>query len=296
MQLIQPTDWKDYQLIDCGDKEKIERFGEIILIRPEPQALWQSVLSKKEWHSIAHAHFTRDNTKISNRGKNTENSGWQVVKKMPETWNIGYTTKEYSLTCKLALTSFGHVGVFPEQANNWNFIYSNCKAITNCKVLNLFAYTGMASLAAKAANADVTHLDSVKQIVNWANTNMKLSSLDNIRWVIEDATKFVKRESNRGNKYNGIILDPPAYGRGANGEKWELTQMIGDLMSDCYSLLSESKAFVVLNMYSLGHSALISNNILHSNFKVENTEYGEFYIESKYKTKLPLGNFARFSK
>jgi 23S rRNA (cytosine1962-C5)-methyltransferase len=200
------------------------------------------------------------------------------------------------LRFRLGLTSFKHVGLFPEQSDNWNFIYDTLSKISSPqpRVLNLFAYTGGASLAAKAAGADVVHVDSVKPVVNWARENMEASGLDNIRWVVEDVMKYVRREVKRGNLYHGIILDPPAYGRGPDGEKWVLEEDINELMQHCAALLSPEKAFLVLNLYSMGFSALVANNIIDSFFaNIAFREFGEFYFPDSSGKKLPLGTFLR---
>jgi 23S rRNA (cytosine1962-C5)-methyltransferase len=198
---------------------------------------------------------------------------------------------------RLALTSFKHVGIFPEQADNWDFIakkLSENKQSEKPKVLNLFAYTGGASVAACQAGADVTHVDSVKQVVTWSRENMEESGLDGIRWVIEDAFKFVQRDVRRGKKYDGIILDPPAYGRGPDGEKWVLEKQINELLSMCSEILTPT-GFFVINLYSLGFSTLITQNIIKQHFPERtNVESGELYLEDKYGKKLPLGTFLRF--
>ena len=166
--------------------------------------------------------------------------------------------------------------------------------MTQPKVLNLFAYTGGASLAAKAAGAEVVHVDSVKQVVNWSHENMEASGLHGIRWVVEDAMKYVKREHRRGNKYEGIILDPPAYGRGPDGEKWVLEEQINELMAHCSELLNPEKAFIVVNLYSMGFSALVAHNLLTSFVKnIQHEEYGELYFKDKSGNDLPLGTFVR---
>ena len=202
---------------------------------------------------------------------------------------------EYNLKFRLALTAFKHVGIFPEQACNWDYIFNVVKAIKAKppRVLNLFAYTGGASLAAKAAGADVVHLDSVKQVVTWANENMELSNLDGIRWVVEDAMTFVKREMKRGKKYNGIILDPPAYGHGTEGEKWKMEEMINEMMKNVLNLLDEQEHFLILNTYSLGFSSLVVENLLAGS---PGLSTGELFLQSKTGIKLPLGDPAkRFS-
>lgn len=294
IQTITPTHWKDYELIDCGDFEKLERFGDYLLIRPEPQAVWSRQLTTDHWNNLAHARFVRD-IKGSNRFGENENGGWKFLKKMPQQWQISYENQGLKLKIKLALTSFGHIGVFPEQAHNWDFIFSEISKINskNPRVLNLFAYTGVASLAAKAAGADVTHLDSVRQVVTWANENMEMSGLSNIRWVVEDAMKFVIREAKRGKKYNGIILDPPAYGRGPAGEKWVLEESLNELVNLTSQLLEPENSFYLLNMYSLGFSSFIGLNLAKNHFPETTVEAGEFYLHSNTGFDLPLGTFLK---
>ena len=217
------------------------------------------------------------------------------MKNVPDRWNIQYGNLKF----RLALTSFKHVGIFPEQAVNWDYITESIGMlnINEPKFLNLFAYTGAASIAAKAAGADVTHVDSIKQVVTWANENMQHSSLDNIRWVVEDAMKFVKREVKRGKKYHGIILDPPAYGHGPNGESWQLEQMIDEMIKNVALLLDEEKHFLILNTYSLGFSSMIIENLIYNNFhRKPDLETGELYLQATTGNKLPLGVFGRFRK
>ncbi len=291
---IYPERWKDYELIDSGDFEKLERFGNYITIRPEPQAVWSKQLSAAEWDKMAHVKFV---------GVSSSSGKWEFRKKMPENWNIQYNLGNTSLVFNLALTKFKHVGIFPEQSTNWDFIYNSVKkqkeqGITS-KVLNLFAYTGGASLAASAAGAETYHVDSIKQVVSWANRNMESSNLKDIRWVVEDAVKFVKRELKRGKKYQGIILDPPAYGHGTDGEKWKLEDQINEMIFDVLQLLDNENHFLILNTYSLGFSSLILQNLLADNLKKVNLknvqpEYGEIFIPSTTKQFLPLGVYARF--
>ncbi len=295
MQLLTPTGWDNYELLDSGDFEKLERFGKYITIRPEPQALWDKALSPQEWERMAHVRFV---SKSSSAGE------WKKLKEMPDQWKISYTLsgnapwkkgEHPQIAFRLGLTSFKHVGIFPEQAVNWEYIYSTITSMktANPKFLNLFAYTGGASLAAKAAGADVTHVDSIKQVVTWAKENMEASELDNIRWVVEDALKFVKREEKRGNKYNGIILDPPAFGHGPNGEKWKLEDNISEMIKSVLNLLDEQEHFLILNAYSLGFSSIIIENLLKGKAG-KNLETGELYLLSKTANKLPLGVFGRF--
>ena len=291
IELLSPSHWKDYELLDCGDFEKLERFGEVILIRPEPQAVWAKVLSESEWEKLHHIRF---------KGKSATSGEWvKKNAKSPNRWNIAYKNEDIAINFRLGLTSFKHVGIFPEQAVNWDFIAQQVKRFKNPepKILNLFAYTGGASLAAKAAGADTTHVDSIKQVVTWANENQELSGLANIRWVVEDALKFVKRELKRGKTYNGIILDPPAYGHGPNGEKWKLEDHIQEMMHDVMQLLDPEEHFLILNAYSMGFSSVIIENLLKSSMpNIENLHCGELYLQASSGCKLPLGVFGRCSK
>lgn len=303
MLLESPLEWNDYELIDSGDFEKLERFGNYILIRPEPKALWSKSISEREWLFTAHTKFTTGSG-FGKSGK--EDSGtWHQLKKMPDQWFITYNKNSLKFKLRLGLTAFKHVGVFPEQAPNWDYIFKNTRELATInrnageaapKVLNLFAYTGAASMAARCAGAQVTHLDSVRQVVSWARTNMELSSLDNIRWVIEDALKFVKRESKRGNRYQGIIMDPPAYGHGPEGEKWKLDELLYEMMCEVSGILQPKDSFLVLNLYSNGYSALLSNSVVKSSLSVKDTHYGELYLEDRAKRALPLSVFTRLRR
>jgi len=291
IQLLSPQNWKDYELIDCGNFEKLERFGNVILIRPEPQAVWSKRYPESEWTKQHHIRF---------KGRSATSGEWvKKDQKTPDRWHISYKTEDIKLQFRLALTSFKHLGIFPEQAVNWDYIIKNVKNFKTPqpKVLNLFAYTGGASLAARAAGAETTHVDSIKQVVSWANENQTLSGLENIRWTVEDALKFVKREVKRGRKYNGIILDPPAYGHGPNGEKWKLEDNIREMMDDVVKLLDDDEHFLILNTYSLGFSSVIVENLILSSFpEVQNLETGELYLQASSGYKLPLGVFGKFCK
>ncbi|HYG38834.1 MAG TPA: class I SAM-dependent methyltransferase [Cytophagales bacterium] len=292
MQILTPAHWKDYELLDSGGFEKLEKFGNYILSRPEPQAAWDKSLPEKEWEKLAHASFKKD-------PKSTEKGQWISKEGMPQNWFLNYKSPEFQLRFKLSLSSFKHVGIFPEQAANWDFIYERTKLFKQekSKVLNLFAYTGGASLAAALNNADVNHVDSIKQVISWSRENMEANNLNGIRWIVEDALKFAKREVKRGNKYKGIILDPPAYGRGPEGEKWVLEDNINELLKLCKELLDPEEHFLILNLYSLGFSALIVDNLVTTCIgKVTNKEFGELYLEDKFLKKLPLGVFYRFFK
>lgn len=286
-------EWSDYELIDSGNFEKLERFGNQIVSRPEPQAIWDKALSENEWRKIAHSIFVY---KQGSYVSEAERGDWESKPNALKQWNVEYNYKQMKLKFRLGLTSFKHVGIFPEQAANWNFIYDKIKSLNtpNPKVLNLFAYTGGASLAACSAGAEVTHVDSVKPTVTWANENMALSGLKDIRWVIEDAQKFVIREAKRGNQYNGIILDPPAYGRGPSGEKWILEKSINNLLKTCHEITEPSNSFMLLNLYSMGFSSNVAKSLLATIFKKNGIESGELVVPDKYGRFLPHGVFARF--
>ncbi len=297
MQLLEPQNWEEYELIDSGNYEKLEKFGKYIVARPEPQAVWNKLLPEAQWQQMADAYFKREKGKSSQDGN--ERGEWIQQKGMPDQWFVNYRYKEMHLKFRLGLTSFKHVGIFPEQSENWNFIYDTIKnfPIDETKVLNLFAYTGGASLAAKSAGADVTHVDSVKQVITWSRENMEASGLDNIRWIVEDALKFCRREVKRGKTYNGIILDPPAYGRGPDGEKWILEDNIAELMSLCQQLLDKNNCFLILNLYSMGFSSVIAENLIKEYFpEIHNYEFGELIIPEKSGKRLPLSVYARFNK
>lgn len=292
IQLLAPQHWKEYELIDSGNFEKLERFGNYVLARPEPQAVWDKSLSEAEWQRRANAVFRKEKN-------NPEKGQWETKPGTPERWWMRYQTSDLNFTFKVALSAFKHVGIFPEQAVNWDYIIEKSRKLSpsgDLKVLNLFAYTGGASLVAKSAGADVTHVDSVKQVISWSRENMEASGLDNIRWMVEDAMKFVKREVRRGNRYQGIILDPPAYGRGPEGEKWLLEDQINEMLKLCQQLLDPQRHFFILNVYSLGFSALIVDNLIRGCFgEVKNPEFGELYLNDSFDKKLPLGVFHRFS-
>lgn len=310
---LTPTHFHDYELLDSGGFMKLERFGKFITIRPEPQAVWDPQQKMSHWETSAHVRFA---------SKSSSSGDWKKLREMPDQWQVEYRLNRYEtgdmrheikarnqqstvngqqstnsiLRFRLGLTSFKHVGIFPEQAVNWEYIsesFSMLKA-ERPKFLNLFAYTGGASMAARAAGAETTHVDSIKQVVTWANENQKLSDLDNIRWVVEDALKFVKREAKRGNKYHGIILDPPAFGHGPTGEKWKLEDNINEMMKCVMDLLDPHQHFLILNAYSLGFSSLILENLVRTSANAKNLEIGELFLKDKYEKKLPLGAFARF--
>lgn len=295
------SDWKDYEMIDSGGFEKLERFGPYIMIRPEPKALWDKALSQDQWWRKAHTLFTQG-AGFSKAGKE-ESGTWNMLKKMPEQWIISYK----GIKLRLGLTAFKHVGIFPEQAPNWDYIVSQVERLKRNnasagigrapRILNLFAYTGGASLAARAAGAEVSHLDSVKQVVTWARNNMELSHMDNIRWIVEDAMKFVQRETRRGNSYDGIILDPPAYGRGPDGERWKLDESLFDLLKGCNTILSPANSFLLLNLYSNGYSAMLADTLVSCACgKAGRRSSGELLLTDSFGRALPLSVFTRLER
>ena len=297
--------WSDYALVDSGNGEKLERFGKYLLIRPEPKALWDKTLSEKEWLARAHVRF-KPGAGFARAGK--EDSGtWEKLRRMDDQWWISYAGGP-KFRLRLGLTAFKHVGVFPEQAPNWEYIYRNTSELVRNaaaagapkpRVLNLFAYTGGASLAAKAAGAEVTHLDSVRQVVTWAHENQDASSMDGIRWIVDDALKFVRREVRRGNTWQGIILDPPAYGHGPDGEKWKLDELLNEMLKGVSSILAPENSFMVLNLYSNGYSALLGETLVRQAFSLPATaslESGELALADSFGKALPLSIFVRLRR
>ncbi len=288
----QPETTPDYELIDSGHGRKLERYGNFLLARPDPQALWTPTLSQKEWDK-AHGTFIRE-------GKKTT---WKTKRELPEAWNIDFA----GLTFEIAPTTFKHTGLFPEHAPSWKWMQDT---ITRAQkqpdrtepitVLNLFGYTGGASLACAQVGAKVTHVDGSKVSVAWAKRNQQLSGIDTdaIRWIIDDAVTFVKREIKRGKKYDAIVMDPPSHGRGPTGEVWEIEEDLGPLLDLCMKLLSDTPVFVVLNGYASGFSAIAYyNNLLPLvTARGGNLEHGELSLsESAGKRLLPCGIYARWS-
>lgn len=292
------TSWKDYELIDSGRGEKLERFGRYVMARPEPKALWDKSMSEAEWNRLAHTRFT-PGAGFGKSGK--EDSGtWARLKTMEDQWYMSYhgAQKGLDLSLRLGLTAFKHVGVFPEQAPNWEFIYAHTRP--GMKVLNLFAYTGVASLAAKCAGADVTHLDSVRQVVTWAKGNMERTGLDGIHWVVEDAMKFAQREAKRGHIYDGIILDPPAYGHGPDGQRWKLDECLFDMLKEVSRILAPKGSYMVLNLYSNGYSALLGETVVREAFCLKEGTYamesGELALRDRFGKNLPLSIYVRLTR
>lgn len=244
--------WKDYELLDASSGERLERWGNIVLIRPDPQVIWNTDRNNIVW-SKANAVYHRSKT---------GGGYWEEKTRLPNMWKIQYN----NLTFGLKPMGFKHTGVFPEQAVNWDFTINKIK---NCgrkvKILNLFAYTGAATLAAASAGAEVCHVDASKGMVTWARENAKYSNMSSkpIRWLVDDCIKFVKREQRRGNKYDGIIMDPPSYGRGPGGEVWKLEDELYNFVNECSKILSGNALFFMLNSYTSGLSSSVMEYIVN---------------------------------
>lgn len=280
-----------YELLDSGDGKKLERYGDYILARPDPQALWQPLLGANEWNK-ADAQFMRS-------GKKTE---WKTKKNIPAQWTIAFG----GLVMEIVPTTFKHTGLFPEHVNTWNWMRGQITArmaqpsAPQPKVLNLFGYTGGASLACAQAGASVCHVDGSKLAIEWAKRNQQLSGLasDSVRWILDDVLLFLKREIKRGNKYHAIIMDPPAFGRGPDGEVWKIEEQFQDLLELCHKVLSDKPLFIVINGYASGFSSIAyQNNLIPFQKKFGGTiEHGELTLEeSVSKRLLPCGIFARWS-
>jgi len=306
---------KDYELIDSGNGEKLERFGEYVLRRPDPQALWNKNLDEKEWKK-ANASFIRPSPGRAGDGNNAK---WHVKDDMPDEWIISMGDLKFFIKP----TAFKHTGLFPEHEPNWQWIQEKIKksrenplrltrtnhseeipgtSLTRpIKVLNLFGYTGGATLAALKAGAEVTHIDGSKSAITWARQNAEISKLEDkkVHWIEEDARKFVQREIKRGNKYDAIIMDPPAFGHGANNEVWKIEEDFTKLLEACGQILSDNPLFIIVNGYSAGYSAIAYENCLKEITKNlgGEIEMGELTIEeSKSGRLLPAGIFARWFK
>lgn len=284
-----PTGWKDYELIDSGNQERLERFGRYTLVRPEPHALWAPRLSKKVWRK-ADARFERSK---GDQGR------WLAERSLPEQWEVGYD----GLRFYARLSAFRHTGIFPEQAVNWAWCADLIKRRGKNKkvrVLNLFAYTGLATLSAAAAGAKVTHVDASRPAMNWARENQRLSGLKEkpIRWLVDDVMKFVKREVRRGSKYEGIILDPPAFGRGPKGEIWRFSDSMPKLMKEVSKLVSDQPLFVLINAYAISDSATVLQNMLAETMSgyTGKLEAGELALKERGAQRLlSTSIFARWS-
>jgi len=280
------SNWNDYEIIDMSNGEKLERWGDIILIRPDPQIIWKEKAFESKWKT-AFARYSRSNT---------GGGGWKYNKKVPESWQVKYK----DLTFNIKPMGFKHTGLFPEQAVNWdwmmNKIHSEKREI---KVLNLFAYTGGATVACLAAGASVCHVDSSKGMVSWAKENVNSSGCKEkaVRYIIDDVSKFVMREIKRGSKYDAIIMDPPSYGRGKNGEVWQFENDISDLVEQCSKLLTDRPLFFLINSYTTGISSKVLENILSLklNMKIGKLSSGEIGLPmSNSNLILPCGIYGRW--
>ncbi len=274
--------WSDYELLDSGENMKLERLGTIIVSRPETQALWKK--EKSELWSTAHAEFTFQEKK----------GVWDMRKSVPESWELSWNKVRFIAR----LTGFKHTGIFPEQAPNWEWISEKVSKLEKPNVLNLFGYTGIASLVAAQAGAFVTHVDASKQSLDWAHDNARLSQIpeDKIRWMLDDALAFAKREIRRGTKYDGIILDPPAFGRGAKGEVWKIEEDLPVLLETLKSLLSEKPgSFILINGYAAGYAPRSFAQAAESAFGNIEGECGELFIQESGSTRVvPAGIYVRF--
>ena len=279
--------WIDYECLATGSKEKLERWGNIILNRPDPQIIWDKTNNPiwNKWDGYYHR---------SNLG----GGSWEFRKKLPEFWTINYK----NLTFKVSPTNFKHTGIFPEQATNWDYVMDKIKNSNNkeFRVLNLFAYTGCATMAASSAGAtEVVHVDSSKGMIDWAKENMKLSHLENnkIRFIQDDVIKFLEKEKRRGRTYHGIIMDPPSYGRGPNKEVWRFEDNIQELLNKVKEVLDENYSFLLISAYTTGVSPTSLKNILSLTFPNSHIETGEIGLPiTENNLTLPCGIYGKVSK
>lgn len=282
--------WKDYELIDASGSQRLERWKDIILIRPDPQVIWDTEKKNPIWKQ-AHAIYHRSNT---------GGGSWEIFKKMPDRWQISYGDLKFNIKPM----GFKHTGVFPEQGVNWDFAADKIRksGLKEFKVLNLFGYTGCATLSCMAAGANVCHVDASKGMVQWAKENAVSSKLEKlpVRWLVDDCIKFVQREKRRGNKYHGIIMDPPSYGRGPGGEIWKLEEQLYSLVCQCRDILHEDARFFILNSYTTGLSSGVMEYLLGAvlcpkfNGRVSSDEIGLPVTQSGFV--LPCGSTAIWEK
>lgn len=287
--ITQPS--SGYELLDSGNGEKLERFGNIVVSRPDPQAIWKKSQNSELWDSAS--------AKFQGEGKS---ASWKIQESVPKKWKIDFSAMSFYIKP----SSFKHTGIFPEQAENWQWIKDSIsKSVQTGKkvsVLNLFGYTGGATLAALSAGAEVAHIDGSKTAVTWARENAQASGLSEkpVRWIVDDAMAFLEREVRRGNKYDGIVMDPPAFGRGPKGEVWKIEEDLIKLVELCKKVLSDDPNFILINGYASGYSAIGYYNLLKGILPEgasNKIEYGELTIkESKSERLLPAGIFARWNK
>jgi 23S rRNA (cytosine1962-C5)-methyltransferase len=280
MKILSTKGWEDYELLDSGNSRRLERFGQYTISKPDPQAIWQPTLSENEWEKIDAKFLEKD---------------W-AFNNLPQKWPLSYKNVKFFAK----LTPFKHTGVFPEQILNWEYMEEkilNAKKEVN--VLNLFGYTGIASLVCAANGAKVTHLDGSKPSITWARENQKLSGLleKPIRWILDDAVEFTAREARRENLYDAIIMDPPVYGHGPNGEIWDFNKSFPELLKNCRKILSSNPAFVIVNAYAISSSSQMLANTMNDYLELpaEKIEFGELALEQQNKRLLSTGIFGRFS-
>lgn len=282
MLLLSTKGWEDYELLDSGNGKRLERFGKYIISKPDPQAIWKPHLSQMTWEKA-------DATYLE------EEKGWSK-NTLPDKWPLSYNDIKFYAK----LTNFKHTGVFAEQVLNWDFMEKTIKnANKEINVLNLFGYTGIATLICAVNGAKVTHLDGSKPAITWARENQQLSGLLDkpIRWILDDAMEFTARESRRGNTYDAIIMDPPIYGHGPNGEIWDFNKSFPVLLENCRKILSNNPLFVIINAYAISSSSLMLSNMIEDylNLSIENIEYGELVLEEKTRKRyLSTGIVARY--
>lgn len=279
MHILTTDGWNEYELLDSGDGYRLERFGQYKVVKPDPQAIWKRSLPKDEWDG-ADAIFEKD--------------VW-IKKDVPDKWLVKY----HDLSFYARLTPFKHTGIFPEQHLHWDYIKDAVtKNNASSQILNLFAYTGVASLAAAAAGASVTHVDASRPAITWAHENQELSNLSEkpIRWILDDVTRFVEKEVRRGKKYEGIIMDPPIYGHGPNGEVWDFPKSFPKLIELCSQLLSDKPLFIIVNAYAISASSIMLENVLRDYLKEGTIEIGELALKEKSAGRLlSTGIFAKWS-
>lgn len=283
-------------MLDSGNRRKLEQFGPHVLIRPEPAAYWPPRLSDEKWQQLASARFVPYPGKQSglNRG-----GKWEMKKSLPDSWPVDFDIDGVQLRFLVSPSPFGHVALFPEQHENWKFIASRVRQMPepDPKVLNIFAYTGAASVVARSAGAEVYHVDSSRPVLNQARQNMELNNLSDIRWVYEDAFKFVRREAKRGNRYSGIIMDPPPSGRGPSGERWKLSEQLNHLLGLCNQILEPQNAFLVFSFYAIDWSHEEVKRVVSDKIRARKIVSGHCRVNSNPETHdLELGSFVRLSR
>lgn len=272
--------WEDYELLDAGGGKKLERWGEVITIRPEVQAYFKSELPHTKWYEKAHLEFIQ--------GKAQTGKWKKISPSAPDSWTIDYLDFKF----QLELTQFKHLGLFPEQKINWDFILDRLPE--NGRFLNLFAYTGAASIVARSKNAEVVHVDSLKQLISWSKKNMELSQIEGIKWVHDDAMKFALREVKRGSEYDGLIMDPPAFGIGAKGERWKLEEKLPELLRTAKSLVKEG-GFIILNTYSPQVTEKMMEPLLAKNFPNAKVDFKELWMDTSTDKELYFGLITRIT-